>query len=120
MRGRRRITGTVGVAVLALGLTAQAALAKPYEAPPRLVVVQAPRHVQPWSPATMHASGNPSARGHSWVTVAHDPAAVAAVPAPGSGGVDWTTVVGGAAIVVLVGALGAVLFRLRPQQPSTA
>jgi len=117
MRGRRRISRTVGVAVLALGLTAQAAQAKPYEAPPRLVVVQAPRHVQPWSPATMHASGNPSARGHSWVTVAHDPAAVA--PAPGSG-VDWTTVVGGAAIVVLVGALGAVLFQLRPQRPSTA
>jgi hypothetical protein len=118
MNGRRRISQTLALAVLALGLTAQAALAKPYEPPPRPVAVQVTRHVQPWSPMRMHASGSPAARGHSWVTVAHDPAAVA--PAPDSGGVNWMAVVGGAAIVMLVGALGAALFQLRPQRPSAA
>jgi hypothetical protein len=107
---------TVGVAILAVGLAAQAAQAKPLEVLPRHAVIQATRHVQAWSPARMHAVGNPAARGRAWVIRAQRPAAVA----PGSGGMDWMAVAVGAAIAVLVGALGAALFRLRPQRPSAA
>jgi hypothetical protein len=106
----------MGIAILAVGLTAQAAQAKPLEVLPRQAVVQGTPHVHTWK---MHAIGNPAARGHASVTVVHPPTAVP-LPAQSSGGMNWTAVLGGAAIVGLVGVLGAALFRLRPQRPAAA
>ena len=117
MSARGRMVRAVGVVILAVGLTAQAAQAKPLEVLPRQIVVQGTPHIHTWK---MHAIGNPAARGHASVTVVHQPTAVVPLPAQGSGGVNWTAVVGGAAIVGLVGALGAALFRLRPQRPAAA
>jgi hypothetical protein len=128
---------TISVAVVALGLTAQAAQARPFGIAPGGAATQATasRHTpviplgllatqirNRWQPATQ-ASATPSQLvtqlkmdGQSG-TITTETAPVAA---SGSSGVNWLAVLGGAAIIALVGGIGAVMFQKMPHRPATA
>ncbi|MGN6378585.1 MAG: hypothetical protein ACTHNU_06505 [Gaiellales bacterium] len=140
MRSSKRLVRTLGVAMLALGLSSQVAQAKPFE--PVFTGTtgsQGAASVQPtarpWSPALVHAAINrlsepihrtvgpatavPTSPGAT-PTVLHQSVLQGPVSASSRASVNWAAVAGGAVIIVLVGALGAGLYRLRPQRPVTA
>jgi hypothetical protein len=116
--------------VLAIGLSAQAAQAKEWVTPPGGVTpgqvhamsMKATSNPLPWSPARAHGSA-------TMVVSPHTGAYVPAITGGGPGtsvanqandGVNWSAILGGAAIVGLLGALGALAFRLRPGRAATA
>jgi hypothetical protein len=129
MTRRTRLVRTIGAAVLAVGISAQAAQAKPYEAPPgaipaaaRIVTMQATSGVLPWSPARAHYSSVPAVSPHTGAYLPVGTGSTPTTPAvdQASDGVSWGAIMGGVAIVGLVGALGALAFRLRPGRAATA
>ena len=130
MTRRTRLVRTVGVAVLAVGLSAQAAQAKEWATPPGGVTpgqvhamsMKATSGALPWSPARMHGSATPVAPPHNGAYV---PAGAGGGPGTSAvnqanDGVNWAAILGGAAIVGLLGAIGALAFRLRPGRAATA
>jgi hypothetical protein len=133
-----QLARTMSVAVVALGLTAQAAQAHPFGLPPQGAAAhaQAASSHTPviplgllatqiknrWQPAS-RPSVNPSPLAAQLkVGGPSDPTITefAPVAATGSSSVNWMAVLGGAAVIVLVGGLGAVLFQKVPHRPATA
>jgi hypothetical protein len=131
----------ISVAVVALGLSAQAAQARPFgiESGGAAVQTNAPSQrasVNGLNLLAGTAATQPSASRHAsavslgelaaqvksrWqsATQAIPPSQQASTPGSGSSGVNWTSVLGGAAIIALVGGLGAVMYRHRPHRPAT-
>ena len=150
MTRRRDVVRAVVVAIVALGLSAQAAQARPFGLPPGGAAVHGKAPSQQGSTgrsllaaklkmnsdtATKLGAGPAVGLGllaaqikSRWesATQAIPPSLQAAVTSQhgplgtNPGGVTWTAVVGGAAIIGLVGTLGAVMFRKRPHRPATA
>jgi hypothetical protein len=132
MTRRTHFVRTISVAVVALGLMAQAAQARPFGLPPAGPGSQAaaPTHPVVMSPhngpfgvaaepANYYAS-RPGPGEAGTPTVLHMAAVERPVTIASPHSVNWTTVLGGAAIIAMIGGLIAVVSRQRPQRPATA
>jgi hypothetical protein len=130
MTGKTHLARTIGVALVALGLMAQAAQANPFGLPPQGAAAQA-RAASQQPTVSPHSGqlgaavaaanrdsqsrpGHPVAAAptvlHQGVVTAHGTAAV-------SRSVYWMAVLGGTAIIALIGGLFAITSRQQPQRP---
>jgi hypothetical protein len=131
MTRRIHLARTISVAVVALGLTAQAAQAHPFGLPPQGAAAQARAASQKpvnglnllAGTAATQRSVNPSPQ-VAQLKIAGESGTIttetAPVAASGSSGVNWMAVLGGAAILALVGGIGAMMFQKLPHRPATA
>jgi hypothetical protein len=123
---------TISVAVVALGLMAQAAQARPTGVPPQGAAAQARAAsqqpvVSPHSGqlgAAVAAAGRDRTSGTARAVQTPNQFAAlrlqrAKTAASSSSDVNWAAL-GGVAIIALVGALAAVTLRQRPQRPAAA